>query len=102
MSESEIENEELEHENLSESEEESLGEFLKDLTVRLSDTDKWLAAVIIGVVFLIIASPIIFKFSNSIFKYIKLPTIRGNGMPTIFGLLIHTLAFILIVRLLMH
>lgn len=82
--------------------EESLQDFLNDAIIRLSDTDKWFVAIIIGIVFLILAAPLVFKFSNMIFKPLKLPTIKENGTPTIFGLLIHTIVFIIIVRLLMH
>ncbi len=82
--------------------EKDFNEFIDDVKIRLSDKDKWLIAVIIGVLFLILAAPLIFKFSNVIFKPLKLPTIKENGMPTIFGLLLHTIVFILILRLLMH
>ena len=82
--------------------EKDFNEFIDDVKIRLSDKDKWLIAVIIGVLFLILAAPLIFKFSNVIFKPLKLPTIKENGMPTIFGLLLHTIVFILILRLLMY
>lgn len=82
--------------------EKNLQEFLNDAKIRLSDTDKWLSAIIIGIIFLILAAPLIFKFSNNIFKYVKMPTIKENNTPTIFGLLLHTIVFIIIIRLLMH
>ena len=67
----------------------------------ISSTEKWLIAVLLGVIFLIVASPLIFQFSDTIFGYVGWNTVRSNGKPTPFGWILHMLAFILIVRILM-
>ena len=67
----------------------------------LDGNEKWLIAVLLGIVFLIVASPLVFRFSNSIFGYIGWNTTKPSGSPTPFGWIIHVIAFIIIVRLLM-
>lgn len=64
--------------------------------------DKWRVAIILGIIFVIMTAPIIFGFSNSIFRHAGLPTCDGKGRPTMFGWILHAVVFVLIVRLLMH
>jgi hypothetical protein len=68
----------------------------------ITSTDKWLIAVLLGVIFLIVAAPLMFRLSNSIFKYVGMNTVDSRGSPTPFGWIIHTIAFIILVRILMH
>ena len=70
--------------------------------MRVTNFDKWLIAVVIGVVFLILASPIMFRTTNSITSLARIKTTKNGTCPTYFGLFLHTAIFILIVRLLMH
>lgn len=64
---------------------------------------KWWAAVLLGLLFAVISSPMAYEISNVL-------SVRSGGPPTItdptrsttlFGLLVHTIIFILIVRLLL-
>lgn len=63
--------------------------------------EKWLIAIMLGVIFLIVAAPLIFKFSNQIFNYINIHTLNPDGRPSVMGWIIHTVIFIIIVRVLM-
>lgn len=69
--------------------------------MRITNFDKVLVAVIIGIVFFLIAMPLAFKLSNKAATYINWRTTNANGVPTTTGLLIHTIVFIFAVRLLM-
>lgn len=69
----------------------------------LSSRQKWNVSLLSGVIFLIISSPALYSLVNSAVQHV-LPdlTIANEGCPTLTGLLVHTLVFILIVRLLMR
>lgn len=67
----------------------------------IDPTEKWLIAVLLGIVFLIVASPLVFSFSNAIFGYVGWNTVKENGKPSSFGWVLHLAAFIIIVRVLM-
>jgi len=62
---------------------------------------KWWAAVILGFIFAIISSPASYYISSKATSTISnIKTIDGNG-PTFLGLVIHTIIFILIVRIIL-
>ena len=63
-------------------------------------TEKWIIAIILGFVFLIISSHYIYNASNSVGTFIGVKTMTNNS-PNKIGYLLHLLAFILIVRLLL-
>jgi hypothetical protein len=62
---------------------------------------KWLISIILGMLFLILISPIAFRFSNSIFSFVRFPLTSRAGVPNIRGLVVHTVVFIILVRILM-
>ena len=64
-----------------------------------TNSTKWLISLYSGILFLIIASPIAFKIVNYITSMVNLPVLDYEGKPNLFGYLLHTLVFILIVRL---
>ncbi len=66
----------------------------------LKNIDKWILSAMIGVIFIIIASPFSFKLSEQVFGFVKIRTMSGNN-PNYVGWVIHTIAFIVIIRLLM-
>lgn len=49
------------------------------------------------VLFLVVSSPIVYKFTNSIFKNICILASK-DGCPTLCGLLVHTIVFMLLAR----
>ena len=62
---------------------------------------KWWAAVILGFIFAIISSPASYYVSSKITSSIaNINTIDGNG-PNFLGLVIHTIIFILIIRIIL-
>ena len=61
---------------------------------------KWYLSLVAGLLFLIIAAPFTFRLTDSLFGLFGLHVVE-DGCPTIAGLLIHTVVFILITRLLM-
>lgn len=61
---------------------------------------KWWAAIILGFIFAIISSLFFYTITNAIFTSLGgLPTAYGG--PTLIGLILHTVIFILIVRLIL-
>lgn len=73
-----------------------------DNCVTVDSNEKWLIAVLLGIIFLIISAPLIFRLSNSITSKVGMHTTYKSGLPTPFGYIIHMIVFILIVRILMH
>jgi len=74
----------------------------RESPMRVSNFDKYVIATIIGVVFLILSLPFVYRLTNRLFSFSGLRTIKNTGVPNLFGLIVHTIVFILIVRLLMH
>ena len=73
----------------------------KVVYIDINSKEKWVIAAIIGVIFVIIASPLVFQLSDTIFGFIGWNTLKLNGKPTPFGWVLHTVLFILIIRILM-
>jgi len=70
--------------------------------VVVDGTQKWFIAVLLGLIFLIISAPLIYRLTNGILSKIRLNTTYKNGTPTPFGYVLHMIIFIVIVRILMH
>lgn len=70
-------------------------------TLHATNGQKWWMAVIIGFLFFILASPSAFKTSNKLFKCIYFPRSYYDGSTTLFGLFVHMLAFVLIIRIIL-
>lgn len=68
----------------------------------VTSLDKWIIAVLIGLLFLALANPFTFRLTNMIFGRLGFPTITNKGTYTLFGVILHTIIFIIIVRLIMH
>lgn len=68
----------------------------------ITNSDKWVIAIIIGIIVLILFSPFFFRLTNYLFRGFGLPTCTPDGKPTIAGLIIHTILLIVLVRILMH
>lgn len=65
---------------------------------------KWLAALILGILFVILASGPVFQLTNQILTSIfgEKAATEINGKPTVLGLILHGVVFLLIVRLLLY
>lgn len=64
--------------------------------------DKWVVAIIIGILFLLFASPFTYTLTNGFFESIGLTLSTHAGCPYMSGLLVHMILFILVARLLMR
>lgn len=65
-------------------------------------SNKWIISVVSGILFLVIASPVSFSLSNTLFSRIfGINTIGPLGCPNIEGLILHAIIFILIARSMM-
>jgi len=65
----------------------------------MTNTQKWVAAIFLGLLFAIISSPAMYSITSLIAKEGTL--YKSAGGATMLGLLVHTIVFILIVRLIM-
>jgi len=63
--------------------------------------DKWIVSIMGGLLFLLLASPVLYSIVNSTTSSFGLIT-ANNGCPNISGLLLHGFLFALIIRLLMR
>lgn len=70
-------------------------------TVPPTSGQKWWAAVLLGLVFAIISSPVAYNITNYFVVSSGGAAIYAGQGPTLAGLVIHTLIFILIVRLIL-
>lgn len=62
---------------------------------------KWWAAVVLGLLFMLVSSPVAYQISTMVANStIGFKTIVGQG-PTLSGLAIHTIVFILIIRIIL-
>jgi hypothetical protein len=66
----------------------------------LSNGHKWCLALCTGLIFLMIASPLTYELTGKFTSYFNWTT-STKGCPNWKGLLLHTIVFILLVRLLM-
>jgi hypothetical protein len=69
-----------------------------------TNRDKWAVAITFGLLFLVISSPYTYGLSDALFSTIGLDTAHSTSygaVPTVIGLIIHAIIFVLILRLLM-
>lgn len=74
----------------------------EDCSKAVTSKDKWIISIISGLLFLLIASPFLFTTVNDITRRLGLIVSSASGCPTTSGLLLHSLVFVIIVRLLMR
>lgn len=70
--------------------------------MRVTNFDKWLIAGIIAIIFFVLALPFIFRLTNKATRFVGVRTVYDNGVPSLTGMLLHTIIFLILVRLLMH
>ena len=66
----------------------------------LTETQKWVISLYTALLFLLIASPLMFKITNSVTNLIGWET-SENGCPNVGGLVLHSAVFLVLVRGLM-
>lgn len=62
-----------------------------------SSNQKWQITIFSAVIFLLVVNPFTYKLTNTLFSRILGP-ISVNGCPTVVGLILHTIVYILLVR----
>ena len=60
--------------------------------------DKWLCALYVTILFLVVSMPVTYKFTNALLKGVCVLASK-NGCPTMCGILVHALVFLLLLRL---
>tara|TARA_Y100000816_G_scaffold239887_1_gene186336 strand:- start:229 stop:642 length:414 start_codon:yes stop_codon:yes gene_type:complete len=60
--------------------------------------NKWLGALYVTILFLVVSMPVTYKFTNALLKGVCVLASK-NGCPTICGILVHALVFLLLLRL---
>jgi hypothetical protein len=73
------------------------------LRLPLTNGQKWVSALIAALLFALISSTVVYQLTNQLFVSLFGPsaaTLGPNG-PTMFGLVLHSVVFLLVVRLLL-
>ena len=65
-----------------------------------SSTEKWMISIMSGLLFFLIASPYLYSIVNELVGLAGVSTAK-NGCPNLAGLILHSIVFVLIVRLMM-
>ena len=65
-------------------------------------SDKWTAAFMLGILFLLVSSPFTYSLTNTITKGAGFAISDTQGCPNLAGLIIHTVIFTLLLRLLLN
>ena len=60
--------------------------------------NKWLYALYVTILFLVVSMPVTYKFTNTLLKSVCVLASK-NGCPTMCGILVHALVFLLLLRL---
>jgi hypothetical protein len=74
------------------------------LNLKLTNQQKWIGALVAGLLFLILSSSFAYQLTNKLFTAIggpKASTVTAGGQPTTLGLISHTIVFILLLRLIL-
>lgn len=64
--------------------------------------DKWMIALVVGILFFLLASPYIFDATNTLtMSLMRLQLTNAPGCPNMAGVMIHAILFVLIIRFLL-
>lgn len=66
----------------------------------LTESQKWIVGIYCGLLFLLISSPFMYTITEKLTSLVGWNTSK-NGCPNIGGLILHTIVFILLVRVIM-
>lgn len=67
-----------------------------------TSADKWTSSFMVGILFLLISSPLMYQLTNAVTSSLGLVIASSKGCPNLVGLALHTIVFIVILRLLMN
>ena len=64
-----------------------------------SSTEKWQITLFSAFIFILVVNPYTYKLTQKLFgDILKVGKVSVNGCPTILGLILHTVVYILLVR----
>ena len=69
---------------------------------RIDSTKKWSISLYSAILFFLIASPMLFALVNSLTSKSGISIINQNGCPNLVGMVLHSIVFLLIIRLSME
>jgi hypothetical protein len=72
----------------------------KNKVSELDEAQKWIIGAYSALLFALLASPFMYKLTNSLTEYLGFET-SVDGCPHMSGLILHAVVFLLLVRLLM-
>ena len=72
-----------------------------DTTREISEGQKWIISLWSSLLFMLLASPFMFKLTGKLFSNFNLTIIDNNGCPNYIGLVLHSIVFAILVRLMM-
>ena len=73
---------------------------MEEETVKITSREKWILAVLLALLFLLLCTPLAFQTGNRFLSWVGLSYLK-NGQVTPTGWILHALIFALLVRLLM-
>jgi len=65
-----------------------------------TNKDKWIISIVAGMLFMLISSPFLYDNFGQILTFIK--TTNFYGVPTLEGLILHSLIFTVVIRILIR
>jgi hypothetical protein len=64
-----------------------------------SSSEKWKISLFSALIFLLVVNPYTYKITQNIFgDTLKIGTVAVNGCPTTYGIFLHTVVYVLLVR----
>ena len=67
----------------------------------LTDQQKWLAAIVAGFLFIVLSTPMTYQVMNGVTSSFGLNIANKHGCPNMGGVILNSIIFILIIRMLM-
>lgn len=67
-----------------------------------SKLDKFIVSILAGLLFLLFASPFMFTLTNKLLSPVGLTTSSSDGCPTVAGLIVHSVVYIVVTYALMR
>lgn len=67
-----------------------------------TNSDKWTAALLAGILFLVLASPYTYSFTDALTKSAGISVADVDGCPKATALIIHGILYVLLLRLIMN
>ena len=72
----------------------------KDCERLFSNADKWRVSILAGLIFMLVSSPFLYNLVDKVTSPLNL-NVANNGCPTMLGLFLMTVLFVVITRALM-